>query len=180
MNSGSWKSKEMIRLILSIVLLAIGIILLMAPNTAMAVIVVIIGVVVLAYGVIQLFTNISRRNRGDANASYVVPIIAIIVGILLIFFRDGIANIILPFIIGVWAIITGIMSLMESSQIKDYNSSSWKVVLISGLAELVVGIIIIAGIIAQSNVLGIMLGVCLTIYGILSLVSWGLVSSAKK
>ena len=98
----------MIRLILSIVLLAIGIILLMAPNTAMAVIVVIIGVVVLAYGVIQLFTNISRRNRGDANASYVVPIIAIIVGILLIIFRDGIANIILPFIIGVWAIITGI------------------------------------------------------------------------
>ena len=115
MNSGSWKSKEMIRLILSIVLLAIGIILLMAPNTAMAVIVVIIGVVVLAYGVIQLFTNISRRNRGDANASYVVPIIAIIVGILLIIFRDGIANIILPFIIGVWAIITGIMSLMAVS-----------------------------------------------------------------
>lgn len=170
----------MIRLVLSIVLLAIGIILLMAPSTAMAVIVVIIGVVVLAFGVIQLFINISKRNKGTQDATYVIPIIAIIVGLLLIIFRDGVANVILPFIIGIWAIITGVMSLMESSQIKDYHSSSWKVVLISGIAELALGVIMIAGIIAQSNVIGILLGVCLTIYGILSLIGWGLVSSARK
>ena len=54
MNSESWKSREMIRLILSIVLLIIGLILLGAPTFAMEVIVVIIGIVVLAYGVIQL------------------------------------------------------------------------------------------------------------------------------
>ena len=113
MNSESWKSREMIRLILSIVLLIIGLILLGAPTFAMEVIVVIIGIVVLAYGVIQLLINLSKRNRGDANAGLAIPVIAIIIGILLIIFRGGVANVILPFIIGVWAVITGVMSLME-------------------------------------------------------------------
>ncbi|WP_066685506.1 DUF308 domain-containing protein [Christensenella intestinihominis] len=180
MNSESWKSREMIRLILSIVLLIIGLILLGAPTFAMEVIVVIIGIVVLAYGIIQLLINLSKRNRGDANAGLAIPVIAIIIGILLIVFRGGVANVILPFIIGVWAIITGVMSLMEASQVKDFSTGAWKVALISGLAELVLGIIMIVGIIAGSNALGILLGVCLTIYGILSIVEWGIVASAKK
>ena len=52
--------------------------------------------------------------------------------------------------------------------------------LISGLAELALGIIMIAGIIAGGNALGILLGVCLTIYGIISIVEWGIIASSKK
>ena len=180
MNRDSWKSREMIRLILSIVLLIIGLILLGAPTFAMEVIVVIIGVVVLAYGVIQLLINLSKRNTGDANAGVAVPVIAIIIGVLLIIFRGGVANVVLPFIIGVWALVTGIMSMIEASHVKDYSTGAWKVALISGLAELALGIIMIAGIIAGGNALGILLGVCLTIYGIISIVEWGIIASSKK
>lgn len=180
MNTSSWKSKEMIRLILSIVLLIIGLIMLAAPTIAMEVIVIIIGIVLLGFGVIQLLMNIPKRRNGDANVSVAIPVIAIIVGILLIIFRGGIANFILPFIIGIWAIITGVMSLMESSELKDYSPGAGKTALFTGLAELVLGIVMIVGIIAGSNAIGIIIGVCLTIYGIISIIEWGVVASAKK
>jgi len=180
MNTASWKSREMIRLILSIVLLIIGLIMLAAPTVAMEVIVVIIGIVLLGYGVIQLLINIPKHRNGEAGAGLAIPVIAIIIGILLIVFRGGVANFLLPLIIGVWAIITGVMSLMESAEIKDYSQGAWKTAMITGLAELVLGIVMIVGIIAGSNAVGIIVGVCLTIYGIISIVGWGVVASAKK
>lgn len=180
MNTASWKSKEMIRLILSIVLLIIGLIMLAAPTVAMEVIVIIIGVVLLGFGVIQLLINISKRQKGSSDVMLTVPIIAIVAGILLIVFRGGVANFLLPFIIAVWAIITGVMSLMESSDIKDRNPVAAKTAVFSGLAELALGIIMIVGIIAGSNAVGVLVGVCLTIYGVISIVEWGIVASAKK
>lgn len=180
MNNDSWKSKEMIRLIASIALLVIGLILLAAPTVAMTVIVVIIGVVALAGGIIQLLLNLSKRRNGDANAGVALPVVAIIIGILLIVFRGGVANVLLPFVIGIWALVTGIMSLIEASHIKHFSMSAWRMAMVSGLVELALGIIMIAGVIAGGNALGILLGVCLTIYGIISIVEWGVVASAKK
>ena len=180
MDSSSWKSKEMIRLILSIVLLVIGIILLCAPQYSMPVIVLVIGVVVLVYGVIQLLLDLRHRKAGVTTDVMAIPVISIVVGILLIIFRDGVANYILPIIIGAWAVITGIMSMLDGSHVKEYSKGAWKTALISGIIELALGIVIIIGVIAGGNVLGVLLGICLTIYGILSIVGWGTVASASK
>ena len=176
--SDTWKSKETIRLVLSIVLLVIGIILLAAPQAAMVGIVILIGVVMLAYSVIAIFMNISKRNKGEAS-SFAVPIVVLIIGILLLIFRDGVANVRLPIIIGIWAIVTGIMSLSDASTLKHAGSPSWRVPTITGIAALVLGVIILIGI-ATTNVVGILLGVCLLIYGIISIVEWIVVATARK
>ncbi|MEG2189044.1 MAG: DUF308 domain-containing protein [Christensenella sp.] len=180
LNTETWKSKEMIRLILSIVLLVIGLILLAVPKFAMDVIVIIIGVVVLAYGVVQLLMNLSKRKQGDAAVGFAVPVICIIIGLLLIIFHAQVAMVLLPLIIGLWAIVTGVMSLMESAQVKEQSVGAARMALIAGIAELVLGIIIVIGIFTQSSTLGMLLGVCLTIYGVMSLIEWGMVASAKK
>ena len=174
----SWRSKDAIRLILSIVLLVIGIILLAAPQAAMVGIVILIGIVMLAYSVITIFMTISKRNKGE-DATFTIPVIVLVIGILLLVFRDGVANVLLPVIIGIWAIITGIMSIMDASSLKQAGSVSWKVPTITGIAALVLGVIILIGI-ATTNVVGILLGVCLLIYGIISIVEWIVVSTARK
>ncbi len=179
-TASSWKSREMIRLILSIVLLVIGLIMLGAPAVAMEVIVIIIGIVLLVFGAVQVLISVFKRRSGEASANLVVPVIAIIVGILLIVFRGGVANFLLPFIIGIWALITGVMSMMESTDLKDRNPAAAKTAIFSGIAEIVLGIVMIVGIIAGSNAVGIIIGVCLTIYGIISIIEWGIVASAKR
>ena len=176
--TNTWKSKEAIRLILSIVLLVIGVILLAAPEAAMIGIVILIGIVMLAYSVITILMTISRRSKGES-AVFTIPVIVLIIGILLLVFRDGVANVLLPIIIGIWAIITGVMSLMDASSLKHMGSVSWRVPTITGIAALVLGIIILIGI-AATNVLGILLGVCLLIYGITSIVEWIVVATARK
>lgn len=180
MESSSWKSKEMVRLIMSVILLVIGLIMLAAPMVAMEIIVMIIGIVLLVYGVVQLLINIPRRNNGDSNAGIAMPVVAIIIGILLIVFRGGFANTILPFVIGIWAIVTGFMTMAEASEVKHYNAGAWKAALITGIVQFVVGIILIVGVFTATGILGTLLGVCLTIYGILSIVEWGIIASAKK
>lgn len=179
-TASSWKSREMIRLILSIALLVIGLIMLGAPAVAMEVIVVIIGIVLLVYGAVQVLISVFKRRSGEASVNLVVPVIAIIIGILLIVFRGGVANFLLPFIISIWALITGVMSMMESTDLKDRNPAAAKTAVFSGIAEIVLGIVMIVGIIAGSNAVGVIIGVCLTIYGIISIVEWGIVASAKR
>ncbi|MEA4853210.1 MAG: DUF308 domain-containing protein [Christensenella sp.] len=176
--SDTWKSKDMIRLILSIVLLVIGIILLAAPQAAMIGIVILIGVVMLVYSGVTIIMTISKRNKGE-HALFTIPIIVLIIGILLLVFRDGVANVLLPIIIGIWAIVTGIMSIIDASSLKHMGSSSWKVPTITGVAALALGIIMLIGI-AATNVVGILLGVCLLIYGIITIVEWIVVATARK
>lgn len=179
MNSGTFKTRETVRLITAIALLVIGIILLFAPQFAMSVIVIIIGIVLLGYGIIQLIVNLTGRNRGNSGGNIAIPIIAIIIGVLLIVFRDGVASFILPLVIGIWAIITGIMSLIEASSVRHLGMGSWRFVTITGLAQLVLGIIMVIGVFTGTNVLGILLGVCLLIYGIMSIISFAIVARAK-
>ena len=179
MNSGSWKSKEMIRLILSIVLLAIGIILLMAPNTAMAVIVVIIGLSCWRMGLFSCLQisqgatagmqrklcRAHHRNYCRHTADYFPrwyrkhypAVYHRCVGDYHRYYEpDGvIADQGLQFVV-----------VESGADQRTCGAGGWYYYH--------------CGYYRAVQRFGIMLGVCLTIYGILSLVSWGLVSSAKK
>ncbi|MEG2957017.1 MAG: DUF308 domain-containing protein, partial [Christensenellaceae bacterium] len=58
------KSKDGIKLALYLVLLAIGIVLLLVPQTGMEIIIVILAIAMLAYGVISIIMTIVKKKKG--------------------------------------------------------------------------------------------------------------------
>ena len=99
------KQNNILNLIMGIILFIIGIALLANPVGGMEVIILILGIIMIAYGVITIISNYSKRteNAGVFGA-YTIPVIVAILGILLIVFRGPTAGIVLPLIIGIWMI----------------------------------------------------------------------------
>lgn len=172
-------SNDAFKMIVNVVILILGIILIAAPTVAMQVIITILGIILLAYAIISIVVNVSRKSKGLESQSIGWPVVWLIVGILLLVFNGAFANVILPLVIGVWAIVMGFMNLASSLRIKGMGGS-FMVSLILSIIAIVLGIIIIIGIFTAANVVGTLLGVCMLIYGIVSIVNWIANSAAAR
>jgi len=153
-------------LIVNIIILAIGIILTAVPNAVMATITIILGIILVSYGGITLAATVAKKT----GANLLVPILCLILGVILLVFNNFFANTALPFVIGIWMIVMGVMSLVKAISNREFGS--WKFSLILSAAAIVLGIVILAGIVLGSNVLGVILGVCMIIYGATAVVNW--------
>lgn len=174
MQSDHKISPSTIQLIINIVILIIGIILIAVPNVAISLITIILGVVLLVFGIIQLMVTV-KKDLGKA--LMVMPIVSIVVGVVFIIFSETIANTILPFVIGLWILVMGIMGLVEASG--NQMRSTWKASIVISIICIAIGIILLIGVFAGQNILSTLLGVCMVIYGVISLVNW-LMARAHK
>ncbi len=173
-------SNDTMQLIISIVILVLGVILITSPDQAMSGITIVIGIILLAYGGISVAIGINKKDKGES-VSLVLPIVAIVAGILLLVFNNLFANTILPFIIGAWAVITGVINLVTAGQIKVVAPTQCRMVMFTGLVALVVGLIILIGVfVSGENAFGILIGICMVIYSAVSIFSWFASSSGKK
>lgn len=155
-------------LIVNIIILAIGIVLIAIPNAVLSTVTLILGIVLIGYGGITLATIIGKKT----GANILIPVLCLALGVILIIFNNFFANTALPFVIGIWMIIMGIMSLVRAVGHRDV--SAWKLSLILSLAALVLGIIILAGIATGSNALGVILGIAMVIYGAVAIINWAI------
>lgn len=112
-------------------------------------------------------------------SQYTIAVILIVLGILLIVLRTPASRIVLPLIVGVWAIVYGIMGLMDAIRVKSFGSI-WRPMTIMALIALALGIIILVAMAAGGNALGSLLGISMIIFSIASIVQWFLTYSAKK
>lgn len=160
------KQNNILNLIMGIILFIIGIALLANPVGGMEVIVLILGIIMIAYGVITIISNYSKRteNTGVFGA-YTIPVIVAILGILLIVFRGPTAGIVLPLIIGIWMIVNGVISLTTAP-----NSSLASKIL--SIIMIILGVIVLICMAAGANFLGTLLGIFLIIFGIITVVQW--------
>lgn len=159
-------SAENISLIINIVLLVFGIIMICAPNVTMAVITIILGIILVAYGGINLAISIVKKD----GRSLLVPILCLILGILLLAFNNFFANTALPLIVGIWMIVMGVIGMANALHNKIFPQ--WKFSLILSITAIALGIIILGGLSLATNVVGIMMGICMLLYGIISIVNW--------
>lgn len=165
MNNKTFSS-EKIGFIINIILLAVGIILICLPNQAMNAITIVLGIILLGYGGITLAVNIVKKNE----SSMLMPILCLILGIILLVFSNFFANTALPLIAGIWMIVMGVVGISNALHNKMFPQ--WKFSLIMSLTEIALGIIVLAGLSMAANVVGIMLGICLVLYGAAAIVNW--------
>ena len=176
-------SGDTFRLIVNIVILVLGLILIARPNEAMQGIVIILGIILLVYGVCFVLFDIYKNRKGESSSGILIPVICLIIGIILLVFNSFFASILLPLVIGVWMIVMGIMYLISTGALKSARASSWGLSLGVALAAVILGIITIIGIFVNDedvNVVGTLLGVCMMLFGIASVINWAAIYSAKR
>lgn len=167
-------SAENIGFIINIILLALGIILICIPNAAMGAITIILGIILVGYGGITLAVNIIKKNDG----SLLMPTLCLILGLILLVFNNFFANTALPLIAGIWMIVMGVIGIANA--LHNKNAQGWKLSLILSLTAIALGIIILAGIYTATNVVGIMMGVCLLLYGATAIANWIIIRRMDK
>ena len=152
-------SGKVVKGIVDVIILILGIVLLAVPNATMQAIIIIIGIIALAYGGIALF--IFLYNKDGRNS--VPAVICVVLGILLLVFSNTFANTVLPFIIGAWMLVMGIIGLAGTRKTESLS-------LILTITSVILGIIIIIGVFAGANIIAPLLGVCMIIYGIAAII----------
>ena len=167
-------SAENIGFIINIILLALGIILICIPNEAMGAITIILGIILVGYGGITLAVNIVKKNDG----SLLMPILCLILGLILLAFNSFFANTALPLIVGIWMIVMGVIGMANALHNKILPG--WKFSLVLSLAAIALGIIILAGLSMTTNVVGILMGVCMVLYGATAIVNWVVIRRMNK
>ncbi|HBU12759.1 MAG TPA: hypothetical protein DEB31_08575 [Clostridiales bacterium] len=172
-------SGDTFKLIVNIVLLVFGLILIARPTEAMQGIVIVLGVILLVVGGVMMAVHIVKRQRGSEAGSLTAPVIGVILGIILLIFNGFFANILLPLVIGIWILIVGIMNLYASTALKHAGGSFWKVSTVLALAAVALGIIMLIGVFAGGNVVGVLLGVCMLLFGIISIVHWAMLRDRR-
>ena len=170
-------SGSIVTLILDIVLLIVGIALIANPVAGLEVVMLIAGIAMIAYGAITIFMDVSNHVRNGS--IFVIPVIMIIAGILLIAFRGPVANIVLPLILGIWAIVYGIMNLFNANKVKR-EGGYWQASFVLALVTLALGIIMLIAMIAGGNAVGVIVGVVLTIFAVVSIIQWFIERSATR
>ncbi len=143
-----------------------GVMLLFFTAESIKTILVYFGIVMLAGGAVMLLTGINNIRRDKAGAMILVEsIVAVAIGIGLIFFPEVFAKLFL-IMIGIWAIIIGIVQLVIMVNIKGEIANK-NILLINGLLTIALGAVLLFNPFLWAIFLVKMIGVFAALFGIL-------------
>ena len=150
-------------LIISLIFILFGIMLMARPETIMAIISNVLGLIFIAMGILKI---IQYYSTGKIN-KYLIPMstILIIVGIVVMFCTEIILSL-FRILIAIWIIYTGIMNFHTSIVWKEYKSKLWVTTLILSFVMILAGIYVLvnSGAIIQT------IGIILVLYGIVDII----------
>ena len=149
-------------ILISALLIILSIFLIFTPSISLKVIVIAIGVIIAANGVLHTASYFSTpQDLKMFSFELAMGIISLIVGLVFIFNPD-IVNTFISFIIGAWIILKSITSLQLAFNMKS-STDKWLITLILSIFTLILGIVMLFNPFA-SNILvsacGIVLLVC--------------------
>lgn len=174
-NVSKLSSNPIIHICWNLALLIVGIALILNPSVGTEVIIMIIGIGLLVYGAVAIVTE-AVKHYGH-NSSLIMPIIAVAAGILLIIFRGFTANVLLPLVIGIWAVYYGVTNLNAGTKVRKAGGY-WRGQFAMALIMLGLGVAVLAVMVSGGNAIGIILGVCLIAYCAPQIVKW-IISKAE-
>ena len=150
-------------IIISIIFILFGIMLISRPETIMSAISIILGLICIVMGMLKGIDYFASGKTD--NYLLALAIIAIIVGIIIMFCADIIFSI-FRIIIAIWIIYSGIMDLQTTIIWKDYKSRLWLLTLLLSIVMILSGLYIL---INNGAVLQVV-GTIIVIYGIIDVI----------
>ncbi|MGN1188196.1 MAG: HdeD family acid-resistance protein [Lachnospiraceae bacterium] len=143
----------------SIIYLVLGLILLFRPGTALVTIVDVLAIMTAVMGVIRLVTYFARKDA-IADGALIKGILYLILAAVL-YFGAGFIISIVPIIMGVLVIISGIVKLQEAMDMMKVRVSGYVPMLLISILSLVFGVVILLNPFATAELLFRIIGIAL-------------------
>lgn len=162
-----FKSMYRMSVVFSIVLFLLGVFLLVQPETTLNVVSYTIGTFLIIWGIIPVLTFLSNKdNNKYLEVSFIIGVFALIIGIVIMLNPKLIVSII-PFVIGVWMVINGITKLSYSLSLNKENDARNSIIL--SILILVCGIILVFNPFSGAVVLTQVIGISVIMYALIDL-----------
>lgn len=150
-------------IVTSVVILVLGIFLFIQPDTIIHMISIILGGIILIPGIISLVDYLKNKNQ----ASLISGIVTILIGMILIINTKLVAGI-LPFILGIYFIISGITRLQYALQLKK-QKINYTTSLVFSILIIICGALFIINPFGGALVITKVMGIFMIIYALLDL-----------
>lgn len=150
-------------IITSVVILVLGIFLFIQPDTIINMISIILGGIIIVPGIISLVDYFKNKNQ----ASLISGIVTMLIGLILIINTKLVAGI-LPFILGIYFIISGITRLQYALQLKKQNIN-YTTSLVFSILIIICGTLFIINPFGGALVITKVMGIFMVIYSLLDL-----------
>lgn len=147
-------------IVVNIVLFALGIYFVVAPDTALPTIVTILSVVAFLYGAWQLVCYYRATQQGtDTNRPLFTAIVAIAAGVLLLIFKTQLILGALPIVFAVWMVFVALQRISQAMGMKSAGVVNWYLPLITAVISFVLAIIVLTHIMQVNAIITSMIGV---------------------
>lgn len=167
-------------IVVAVAYVVFGMSLAIKPELSSTVICFAVGALCLIYSItalIKYFTD-GRRNY-YIEPNFILPVVMAIFGFVIIV-RPSIIVSILPVIVGIVLIISGIMKLQDSFNLKKYAYKKWFVVLIFSIVSIVLGVVVILNPFGTGLLFIRIVGIFFTVDGLLSITSGVMLRSNSR
>ena len=157
--------------VMSVLYLALGIFLLLVPNTALNVVCYALGAVVIAGGVVQLVRYFTiERGLFQSQLTLLSGLVCLAIGGFLLLRSDVVVRV-LPIVFGIFVIFDSVGRIQNALELRRCGYGSWKGFLLLALLSVVLGIIMIVDPFGAMETLVMAIGVILIIESALNLFS---------
>lgn len=173
------KKMSIVSIIFSILFIAIGIFLLLKPETAINIICYVLGVLLILWGVVSMVQFFSdKTSESYLSISFIFGAFMFIFGLIILIKPEIIASII-PLLLGIWMLINGVTKLSYSLTINKLSNAT--VSIIGSILIIILGVLLIFNPFAGAKSLVQIIGISFIVYSVIDLAeSIALTFSLKK
>ena len=173
------KKMSITSIIFSIIFIAIGIFLLLKPETAINIICYVLGVLLILWGVVSMVQFFSdKTSESYLSISFIFGAFVFIFGLIILIKPEIIASII-PLLLGIWMLINGVTKLSYSLTINKLSNAT--VSIIGSIFIIILGVLLIFNPFAGAKSLVQIIGISFIVYSVIDLAeSIALTFSLKK
>lgn len=178
-SSDSFKEKELRKKLLerkltkvvsSLLFIVIGLVLIIWRDPALTVICTILGALLCAAGVVGIVMYFVTKERSFASTAILaIGVVAAVVGLYLAL-NPAVLMAIVPAVVGILIVISGIINLSESITIKKENGDGFVLSLILSLITVALGLLIILKPSILNNIILVLMGISLVYDGVSNLI----------
>lgn len=167
-------------IVTSIFFIVIGLFLILKPETTITTISYVLGAIIMVSGVIFLIKYFSNKDQlGIFSGDLVYGVMSTIFGLILILNPTALAKII-PFILGIWIVISSVTKIQYSLQLKAYENKAWISTMIIAAITFIWGIILLFNPFEGAMVLTQVIGMFILVYAILDLIEVTIIKKNLK
>lgn len=164
----------------SILFIVVGLFLILKPDTTITMISYTLGAIIMVTGVIFLIKYFSNRNQlGIFSGDLVYGVMSTIFGLILILNPTALAKII-PFILGIWIIISSVTKIQYSLQLKSYDNKAWVSTMIIAAVTFIWGLLLLFDPFEGAMVITQIIGIFILVYAVLDLVEISIIKKNLK